>query len=186
MSTLKLFVAEIIHKIARRIDLFVLGIFHKIASSLDLLADRLERPHLPPTYESPEHGWTCFHCGKTFLSQAGARRHFGMKPTETPMCLQYSKSMKDIAAERVRQINEEGWTAAHDDEHTDGSLAEAAACYAHPLLQASKPPHLPIGWPLSWDPEWWKPSDDRRRDLIKAGALIVAEVDRIDRKGKSS
>jgi len=33
-------------------------------------------------------------------------------------------------------------------------------------------------WP--WGKEWWKPSD-RRRDLVKAGALIAAEIDRLDR-----
>lgn len=33
-----------------------------------------------------------------------------------------------IAAERQRQIDAEGFDAAHDDEHTDGELANAAAC----------------------------------------------------------
>lgn len=33
-----------------------------------------------------------------------------------------------IAAERQRQIEEEGWTPDHDDQHTNGELALAAAC----------------------------------------------------------
>jgi hypothetical protein len=28
--------------------------------------------------------------------------------------------------------------------------------------------------------EWWKPTN-RRRDLVKAGALILAEIERLDR-----
>ncbi|MFW6155839.1 MAG: hypothetical protein ACOC7J_00855 [Armatimonadota bacterium] len=34
-----------------------------------------------------------------------------------------------IAAERERQIREEGWTPEHDDEHDAGELADAAASY---------------------------------------------------------
>jgi len=36
-----------------------------------------------------------------------------------------------------------------------------------------------IAWP--WDPKWWKPKD-RRRDLVRAAALIIAEIDRHDRE----
>ncbi len=78
-------------------------------------------------------------------------------------------ALADIAAERQRQIDSEGWTPAHDDEHTEGEMAEAAACYAG---------GSGIGWP--WHPKWWKPSD-KRRDLVKAGALIIAEIERLDR-----
>jgi hypothetical protein len=81
----------------------------------------------------------------------------------------------EIAAERRRQIGAEGWTPEHD-EHDDGALAKAAACYAGDSrkFNAAAPPD----WP--WSQAWWKPSD-RRRNLIKAGALIVAEIERIDR-----
>jgi hypothetical protein len=41
----------------------------------------------PHTYDGPEHGWTCFHCGATFLSPAGAREHFGNDPSATAACL---------------------------------------------------------------------------------------------------
>lgn len=103
-----------------------------------------------------------------------------------------------IAAERLRQVEEEGWTAEHDAEHSDGALPLAAACYAIPKrvhivrqlnssrgidencysYSESKPGPGEIPWP--WDAEWWKPSpDDRLRDLVKAGALIAAEIDRI-------
>ena len=87
-----------------------------------------------------------------------------------------------IAAERQRQIDVEGWTVEHDDEQVSGDLARAAACYAEvslapaPFLRQGFPP---ASWP--WSFEWWKPTDDRVRNLVKAGALIAAEIDRIER-----
>lgn len=86
-----------------------------------------------------------------------------------------------IAAERQRQISEEGWTADHDNEHEDGEMAKAACCYAdHDDIcrrRYDESPHE--HWP--WDEEWWKPSGNRIRDLTKAGALIAAEIDRLQR-----
>lgn len=35
-------------------------------------------------------------------------------------------------------------------------------------------------WP--WHSSWWKPSDDPIRNLVKAGALIAAEIDRLQRQ----
>lgn len=85
--------------------------------------------------------------------------------------------INEIAAERQRQISVEGWTFEHDDEHEDGSMACAAGCYA---LASALPPsdHKPEPWP--WARDWWKPGAPRRM-LIKAGALIVAEIERLDR-----
>ena len=89
-----------------------------------------------------------------------------------------------IAAERTRQINKEKWTAGHDDEHTDGQLAIAAAVYATPdehrlyRGQAPRSEAVPHEWP--WGDEWWKPTPKNRlRELAKAGALIAAELDRL-------
>lgn len=94
-----------------------------------------------------------------------------------------------IAAERRRQIDEEGWTAEHDDGHADRSMARAAACYA---LEASGAPmrrtnNIPNLWPWHWS--WWKPEGPLNesniayqiRNLTKAGALIAAEIDRLER-----
>ncbi len=87
-----------------------------------------------------------------------------------------SPAARDVLSERQRQINAEGWTPEHDDTHSNGSLGMAAACYCEPRYRFYAEPPAP--WP--WDKKWWKPSD-RRRDLIKAGALILAEIERIDR-----
>lgn len=95
-----------------------------------------------------------------------------------------------IGAERIRQITVEGFTPDHDDQHSDGALARAGACYAmnagkaasyedrhgirmQPADYANSP--MPADWP--WALSWWKPKT-QTQDLIRAGALIVAELER--------
>ena len=86
-----------------------------------------------------------------------------------------------IAEERHRQIEKEGWTAEHDAEHFTGALALAAACYATPQKHRHMywAGNMPFGWP--WERAWWKPTPENRiRELQKAGALIAAEIDRLN------
>ena len=87
-----------------------------------------------------------------------------------------SKAIDDVVAERQRQIDGEGWTVAHDDQHNNGELAKAAAAYASYGASFTVPNGL---WP--WSNEWWKPTGSKRRALVKAGALILAEIERLDR-----
>ncbi len=94
-----------------------------------------------------------------------------------------SKAIKDIEDERARQISAEGWTPAHDDTHDKFEMSRAAACYAmiaaYPNVAGAFFANLILNiWP--WDKKWWKPVNSRR-DLVKAGALIVAEIERLDR-----
>jgi len=92
-----------------------------------------------------------------------------------------SKAAADVLAERERQKTVEGWTRGHDDQHMWGEMARAASCYAiEPELRTSGWLHKV--WP--WDFSWWKPTT-RRRDLVKAGALIIAEIERLDRAALS-
>lgn len=91
-----------------------------------------------------------------------------------------------IAEERKRQIKVEGWTSEEDDLYTAGQLALAGATYAIPTFCRDAyggyvySTDVPIMFPFS--PEWWKPTpDDRIRELAKAGALIAAEIDRLQR-----
>jgi len=96
-----------------------------------------------------------------------------------------------ITEERERQISKEGWTPEHDANHVNGEIARAGAAYAY--AATLKPPmresvtgiysfrnnEIIRGlWP--WESQWWKPSD-KMRDLVKAGALIAAEIDRLQR-----
>lgn len=101
--------------------------------------------------------------------------------------MELTKAECDVLDERRRQQEVEGWTPAHDDAHTKGELSRAAGSYASNAGAAlffnggsdtSVCDTPPYGWP--WAPEWWKPTNSRR-DLVKAGALILAEIERIDR-----
>lgn len=103
-------------------------------------------------------------------------------------------AIEDIAAERQRQIEAEGWTSEHDDTHSKGEMARAAGIYA--LIAgagATDYRNARDGYSLNdylravvdhywpWDRRWFK-ATTRRRDLVKAGALIVAEIERLDRR----
>lgn len=129
------------------------------------------------------------------------RDRAGAIPTFCPFCgIKYrasgtDRATQDVLAERRRQISVEGWTPEHDDAHDKGELAASAACYATSVSVASRfvangtiPAseidaavgrcEAPPGWP--WGPTWWKPKG-RRRDLVRAAALIIAEIERLDR-----
>lgn len=95
-----------------------------------------------------------------------------------------------IAAERQRQVEVEGWTAEHDAQHDRNELVDAAICYLYAAEATQHSPNnvtfkggyrvgegVPNDWP--WAPQWWKPSDDPVRNLVKAGALLAAELDRM-------
>lgn len=93
------------------------------------------------------------------------------------------KGLDLIVRERKRQIEKEGWSAKHDDAHGDGELVQAARSYfqsAQMYLLGFKSFRPPDDWP--WERKWWKPKPPLR-DLVKAGALYVAEMDRISRMG---
>ena len=104
-----------------------------------------------------------------------------------------------ISEERKRQVNEEGWTPEHDAQHVHGQLSKAAACYALDfeeifVMKAEKgsAPQSFDPWP--WFNDYYRYSDgpptkikawDKRKEhdritkLKIAGALIAAEIDRI-------
>jgi hypothetical protein len=89
----------------------------------------------------------------------------------------------EVESERIRQIEQEGFDSAHDDKHKNYDLARAASCYAYEACRTDYQPETDTGnppnaWP--WAAKWWKPKD-RRRDLIRAAALCVAEIERLDR-----
>ena len=92
-----------------------------------------------------------------------------------------------IEKERSRQMTQEGWTPEHDDQHTGGELAQAAATYAiwtEDVEELAQRRLAKTIWPWQdWSQDgmdWFKPSDPIR-NLVKAGALIAAEIDRLQR-----
>ena len=90
--------------------------------------------------------------------------------------------LDEINAERERQIRVKGFDAKHDDCYQHFELARAASCYAvNPAralgeVDTTKPP----SWAWPWEPKFWRPEGERS-DLVKAAALIVAEIERMDR-----
>lgn len=100
--------------------------------------------------------------------------------------LKQSDGVLLISKERQRQIDQEGWTEKHDDKFYHRELVRAAVCYleADNLDETRNEDGedlIECGyWP--WDKSFWKPTiTDRVRELVKAGALIAAEIDRIKR-----
>ena len=106
-----------------------------------------------------------------------------------------------IAQERQRQIDVKGWDAEHDDEHTEGELAMAAVCYASPRLIYTRDERAtgvmffdPWPWEDRYDKRYRYPTgntlpkpsgyskEERLEFLVKAGALVAAEIDRLQRQ----
>lgn len=98
-----------------------------------------------------------------------------------------SPGVERIARERRRQQAKEGWDVHHDDKHVESELSRAAACYAVTGTGAVAVDQAGDideefnvkNWAWPWKHAWWKPSEDRIRNLEKAGALIAAEIDRL-------
>ena len=99
--------------------------------------------------------------------------------------------LNDIADERYRQTHTLHWSTAHDDTHVAGELPRAAACYAwwaglDPMVRECVPVEQAVVWRRLWPWErgHWHTSSARRA-LIKAAALLVAEIERLDRAAAS-
>ena len=124
----------------------------------------------------------CAECGGDGLSKVGGF-------PECPVCGgngladETTDGVGMIAAERRRQVEQEGWSVEHDNGWIGGELGDAAMCYAEhaDLLRRGRAgtSWSVTSWP--WDLTWWKPSPDPIRNLVKAGALICAEIDRLQR-----
>lgn len=94
-----------------------------------------------------------------------------------------TKATDLIAAERDRQVNEEGYDEEHDKGHalqlTDAArvYADAATIYLHEGTAVALPGQWARGRGWPWHGSFWKPTGDPVRDLVKAGALIAAAID---------
>jgi len=98
-----------------------------------------------------------------------------------------------IKEERRRQIKEMGYDDKHDDEHDKEELIQASKCYLEQVLLNShimnfddsyneklrlyRDVKIPKKWPPEFTPGSWNP-DSPIKDLVKAAALIAAEIDR--------
>lgn len=91
----------------------------------------------------------------------------------------HTPAARDVLAERRRQIEAEGMTTAGDDSYRAAELPRAAAAY---ILNGSND-EAPYIWP--WAKAFWKPRD-ARKNYVRAGALILAEIERLDRAALSA
>lgn len=108
----------------------------------------------------------------------------GVKPEFEPAVA----VLTDICKERVRQMEEEGYTPEHDDAHDRGELTLAAISHAGRALELMTEKidesrrlageALAECWPFAGFVGRVKPP---RRYLVIAAALIVAEIERLDR-----
>ncbi|KZB51102.1 hypothetical protein AUP41_08330 [Thalassospira xiamenensis] len=91
--------------------------------------------------------------------------------------------MKEIVQERQRQIEDEGYDAHHDSLHDPDVIATGGAFYALPEETTDwvKAKGVDL-WPFDDQPK----RKDRRRDLIRAASMIVAEIEQLDDTKKKS
>ncbi|VGH91136.1 hypothetical protein [Klebsiella pneumoniae] len=85
-----------------------------------------------------------------------------------------TKAINDVIAERQRQLTVKGFSTEQDDTYVGFQLSAAAICYIEPMEAENY-------WPADWYDDRFKPTDTRR-NLIKAAALIIAEIERLDRQ----
>jgi hypothetical protein len=84
------------------------------------------------------------------------------------------RAAHDVLAERLRQVEAEGMTNDGDDRYRAAELPRAAASY---ILNGGND-EAPYIWP--WAKSWWKPRD-ARANYVRAAALLLAEIERLDR-----
>lgn len=82
-----------------------------------------------------------------------------------------SQAALDVISERARQVSDESYLPERDDQHVGEELASAAMAYISEIGR---------WWPRDWRPDMFKPTN-RRRNLVKAAALLIAEIERLDR-----
>ena len=173
---------KIIRQIAESEDK---GLVKRLAERCNILAaeaDDAEKKIIPNTFphlnasgqlqsfviSDDEMGYTCTLTIKETITDTGS---------EVP------DGAELILRERRRQVESEGYDSSHDDRHVNGEIARGAATYAMPEEYRDYPDAIiaaPRTWPFSMDS--WKPSsNDRIKELIKAGAMLAAEIDRLKR-----
>lgn len=92
-----------------------------------------------------------------------------------------AKAFADVASERARQISKHGHDESHDDTHSDGSIAYAAMAFVASALKEERLADEIYPWGVGFDPH----GDDRRTLMVKAAALMIAEIERIDRAAEA-
>lgn len=127
------------------------------------------------SHATPEEAKACGKCEAAISRITGFPTQRYLRDSET-----LARAWEDLGKERLRQIDGEGFSQERDDGYHNGELVRAALCY---LLASVEPTANMYAWLARWwrwGSEWWKPTTPRR-NLVKAGALILAEIERLDR-----
>lgn len=108
--------------------------------------------------------------------------HAQLRATPLSLPALTGRGLADVLAERVRQIDVEHYTLAHDLLHHPGELGLASASYLNTAIdQLHGKEHDPAEeadtWP--WQREAWRPGT-ARENIVKALAIGLALLDRID------
>ncbi|EEA00896.1 hypothetical protein BH160DRAFT_3837 [Burkholderia sp. H160] len=123
-----------------------------------------------------------------------ARRIADALPREGSTDVRMTAAVRDVLAERERHVSVEGWTPEHDEQHDSGQLADAASCYAADVngRQGVFFDDGPDDYKSESTHDYW-PCDESgkkpttpRDDLVNACALILAEIECIDRAASSA
>ncbi|HFX0620151.1 TPA: hypothetical protein ACXNZ0_006564, partial [Pseudomonas aeruginosa] len=166
----------------------------ELARSLIILAkvadEKVVAQHSVPeaSEQEKEQGWTLDYRFVELVTEiAASRTEFttSMEATEQVLLAarellaaapdkEVPQAWLDVRAERRRQIEAKGWTPEHDDLYCSAELPRAAAAY---ILNGAND-EAPAIWPFV--AKWWKPRD-ARSNYVRAGALILAEIERLDR-----
>lgn len=115
-----------------------------------------------------------------------------MKPAFRDTVEVFTHASLDVLLERRRQVDAKGYSQAADDRYRSGELAGAAAAYAiaaqlgeqvkasHGLVPDERYRTMSPMACWKWPRDAWKPKNPRAY-LVRAAALIIAEIERIDR-----
>ena len=160
-----------------------------------IAAERGRGAKPPKWWTCPTHGdarsnaWGCPECVREMRSELASHAPLIadvlVSPRPGDLLAWGSQAVLDVAAERRRQIAVEGYDTAHDDSHVNDEIAALACFYVMPpgareWCAESTGYGDTLGEAIL--PENWEArEDDRRRELVKAGALILAEIERLDR-----
>ncbi|HFH2906925.1 hypothetical protein [Pseudomonas aeruginosa] len=117
-------------------------------------------------------------------SELNAARIAGALSKAPPAQAQHSvpRAWLDVQAERRRQVEVEGYHGFRDSHYINYELSKAARAYIEVswhALSGGLPCKKPESWPWMAGFKW----SDGRTMLVKAGALILAEIERLDRAG---
>lgn len=193
-----------------------IGVGFPVLEIAGIVKDPAEFAHrIADALNGPDHGWIITEAVSRpgpflTLQHPGSGREITVNVDREERLQIYrfarpiTLALRDVAEERERQrrptgvVKGEGWSPDHDNRHNEGELSAAAGVYALAASRMSReesgaapamgvhtiPANLGPFWP--WAGAWWKPEGGVRRMLVKAAALILAEIERLDRGGTTT